>query len=189
VQGEGHRGIIGGKKIARSLRSVNDARSMRSPAYQASRGQGCDRSARNDGAGGGSRTHTALRPTDFESAASAIPPLRLRCFRCADSCRQVSMPGLQGSSGSRDALRRHPTGTATYRGRNLLKNGLHSSGFAQIGDLEFAFRGVLGRAPQPPGVGLRPAKLNRSPPVVKLHRLFLRTGPASESSPALTHWC
>ena len=28
------------------------------------------------GAGGGSRTHTALRPTDFESAASAIPPLR-----------------------------------------------------------------------------------------------------------------
>ena len=25
------------------------------------------------GAGGGSRTHTALRPTDFESAASAIP--------------------------------------------------------------------------------------------------------------------
>ena len=30
----------------------------------------------NDGAGGGSRTHTALRPTDFESAASAIPPLR-----------------------------------------------------------------------------------------------------------------
>ena len=35
---------------------------------------GKDRS--NDGAGGGSRTHTALRPTDFESAASAIPPLR-----------------------------------------------------------------------------------------------------------------
>src|ERR1700676_285127 len=31
---------------------------------------------RKDGAGGGSRTHTALRPTDFESAASAIPPLR-----------------------------------------------------------------------------------------------------------------
>jgi hypothetical protein len=30
------------------------------------------------GAGGGSRTHTALRPADFESAASAIPPLRLR---------------------------------------------------------------------------------------------------------------
>ena len=28
------------------------------------------------GAGGGSRTHTALRPADFESAASAIPPLR-----------------------------------------------------------------------------------------------------------------
>src|ERR1700726_2546450 len=31
---------------------------------------------RQSGAGGGSRTHTALRPTDFESAASAIPPLR-----------------------------------------------------------------------------------------------------------------
>src|SRR6185312_12092463 len=31
---------------------------------------------KTDGAGGGSRTHTALRPTDFESAASAIPPLR-----------------------------------------------------------------------------------------------------------------
>src|SRR5216684_7627196 len=29
------------------------------------------------GAGGGSRTHTPLRATDFESAASAIPPLRL----------------------------------------------------------------------------------------------------------------
>ena len=28
------------------------------------------------GTGGGSRTHTALRPADFESAASAIPPLR-----------------------------------------------------------------------------------------------------------------
>ena len=28
------------------------------------------------GAGGGSRTHTALRPMDFESTASAIPPLR-----------------------------------------------------------------------------------------------------------------
>ena len=28
------------------------------------------------GAGGGSRTHTPLRATDFESAASAIPPLR-----------------------------------------------------------------------------------------------------------------
>ena len=35
------------------------------------------------GAGGGSRTHTALRPTDFESAASAIPPLR----RAIDSTR------------------------------------------------------------------------------------------------------
>lgn len=30
------------------------------------------------GAGGGSRTHTGVTPTDFESAASAIPPLRLR---------------------------------------------------------------------------------------------------------------
>ena len=29
------------------------------------------------GAGGGSRTHTALRPLDFESSASAISPLRL----------------------------------------------------------------------------------------------------------------
>ena len=34
----------------------------------------------NHGAGGGSRTHTALRPTDFESAASAIPPLRHTSF-------------------------------------------------------------------------------------------------------------
>src|SRR5579862_9038526 len=38
---------------------------------------------RKAGAGGGSRTHTALRPTDFESAASAIPPLR----RAFDSTR------------------------------------------------------------------------------------------------------
>src|ERR1700687_2432492 len=37
------------------------------------------------GAGGGSRTHTALRPTDFESAASAIPPLR----RVLDSTRHA----------------------------------------------------------------------------------------------------
>jgi hypothetical protein len=36
-------------------------------------------------AGGGSRTHTALRPTDFESAASAIPPLR----RVIDSTRHA----------------------------------------------------------------------------------------------------
>ena len=38
------------------------------------------------GAGGGSRTHTALRPTDFESAASAIPPLR----RVLDSTRHAA---------------------------------------------------------------------------------------------------
>jgi len=35
------------------------------------------------GAGGGSRTHTALRPLDFESSASAISPLR----RVLDSTR------------------------------------------------------------------------------------------------------
>ena len=34
---------------------------------------------RKIGAGERSRTFTALRPTDFESAASAIPPLRLEC--------------------------------------------------------------------------------------------------------------
>ena len=31
------------------------------------------------GAGGGSRTHMILRPQDFESCASAIPPPRLLC--------------------------------------------------------------------------------------------------------------
>src|ERR1700690_1647861 len=50
----------------------------------------CGNSARHSdqrviGAGGGSRTHTALRPTDFESAASAIPPLR----RVLDSTRHA----------------------------------------------------------------------------------------------------
>ena len=40
---------------------------------------------RKESAGGGSRTHTALRPTDFESAASAIPPLR----RALDSTRHA----------------------------------------------------------------------------------------------------
>src|SRR5262245_15213099 len=33
------------------------------------------------GAGGGSRTHTPLRAADFESAASAIPPLRHGIFK------------------------------------------------------------------------------------------------------------
>ncbi len=32
----------------------------------------------NDGAGGGSRTHMPLLAADFESAASAISPLRLK---------------------------------------------------------------------------------------------------------------
>src|SRR5258707_10949132 len=35
-----------------------------------------DTTAEKVGAGGGSRTHTPLGATDFESAASAIPPLR-----------------------------------------------------------------------------------------------------------------
>jgi hypothetical protein len=39
------------------------------------------------GAGGGSRTHTALRPLDFESSASAISPLR----RVLDSTRLAAV--------------------------------------------------------------------------------------------------
>ena len=30
----------------------------------------------NSGAGGGNRTHTAVRPADFKSAASTVPPPR-----------------------------------------------------------------------------------------------------------------
>ena len=42
------------------------------------------------GAGGGSRTHTPLRAEDFESSASAIPPLRRGCI--------LSLTGLFGQA-------------------------------------------------------------------------------------------
>ena len=58
------------------------------------------RGARGESAGGGSRTHTPLRTRDFESRASAIPPLRHATRRwrrreCSKpACRRTLRPAL-----------------------------------------------------------------------------------------------
>src|SRR5882757_9915382 len=66
---------------------------------------------RKNGAGGGSRTHTALRPTDFESAASAIPPLRL----ALDSTRHATLAKALLAGRSLTTLRRKRQSRSIHR--------------------------------------------------------------------------
>src|SRR5436309_14021388 len=56
------------------------------------RDEPCSTAVKNKSTGGGTRTRTAFRPTDFKSVASAISPPRHSCEKIARRARAFKIP-------------------------------------------------------------------------------------------------